>query len=106
MLAHLIEHHAFPERPASPPPPLSSREEAKAAVAAGYARLRELIERLSEADLQSTVPAPWGTPTPLAEMLGWATSALGHYQGQLNYAQTAYGDMDPNIPPGWGAEPA
>jgi len=27
-----------------------------------------------------------------------------YWQGQLNYIQTIYGDVDPNMPPGWGQE--
>jgi hypothetical protein len=103
-IAHLIENHAFPERPATPPPPPPDRESARAAVTAAFERLQSVISQLKEADLQSQAPAPWGAMVPLSDWLWWIGSALGYMQGQLNYLQTAYGDMDPNIPPGWGQE--
>jgi hypothetical protein len=37
-------------------------------------------------------------------MLSYLGGVTGYWQGQLNYIQTAYGDMDPNMPPGWGHE--
>jgi hypothetical protein len=102
-IAHLIEHHAFPERPATPPPP-SDREAARAAITTAFERLQSVISQIKEADLQTQAPAPWGAMVPLTEWLWWVSSALGYMQGQLNYLQTAYGDMDPNIPPDWGRE--
>ena len=35
-IAYLIEHHAFPERPATPPPPPPDRETARAEVTAAF----------------------------------------------------------------------
>jgi hypothetical protein len=102
VLTHLIEHQAFPERPATPPPPPADRAAARAAVEASFTRLQDRIASLSETDLHTPIPSPWGAMIPLAEMLWWTASAIGYMQGQLNYAQTAYGDMNPNIPPEWG----
>jgi hypothetical protein len=102
--SHLLESQTLPERPSSPPPSPGNREEAKAAVGAAYARLRALIERLTEADLDKAVPTPWGTTMPAREMLRAINGVTGYWQGQLNYIQTIYGDMDPNMPPGWGHE--
>jgi hypothetical protein len=105
-IAHLFEHRSFPERPASPPPAPESREAAKAAVEAAFARLRDTVAGLTEADLAAEVPTPWRKMAPIGEMLWWLPSVIGYLQGQLNYVQTAYGDTDPNMPPDWGAESA
>jgi hypothetical protein len=106
IIAHLFEHHVFPERPATPPPPPESREAAKAAVEAGFAQLQSVVADLSPADLETLVPSPLGKMLPLAEMLWWLPAVLGYMQGQLNYVQTGYGDTDANVPPDWGAEVA
>ena len=102
--SHLLETHTMPERPSAPAPSPGSRDEAKAAVSAAYRRLRTLIEGMSEADLAQALPTPWGTMVPAREMLGWIHGVTSYWQGQLNYIQTIYGDMDPNMPPGWGQE--
>lgn len=104
VLAELIQNRTMPERPASPPPPPQSREEAKAALDAAFERMRTVIAELSETDLEQTVPTPWGVMTPTAQALWFINGAIGYCQGQLNYVQTAYGDTDPNMPPGWGQE--
>jgi DinB family protein len=102
--SHLLETGAMPERPDSLPPPPENREAAKSAVAAAFRRLATLIEGMSEEDLARPLPTPWGTAVPAREMLGWINGVTSYWQGQLNYIQTIYGDVDPNMPPGWGQE--
>ena len=102
--SHLLETGAMPERPSGPPPSPETREAAKAAVEAAYRRLVTLIEGMREGDLARPLPTPWGTTVPAQEMLGWINGVTAYWQGQLNYIQTIYGDMDPNMPPGWGQE--
>jgi len=73
-------------------------------VAAAFHRLATLIDGMREGDLARPLPTPWGTQIPALEMLWFVNSITGYWQGQLNYIQTAYGDTDPNTPPGWGQE--
>jgi hypothetical protein len=47
------------------------------------------------------LPVPWGGTVPLKQMMWFLMGVPGYLQGQLNYAQTIYGDMAPNIPPSW-----
>lgn len=101
-LSHYIQHRTFPERPETPPPPPSTRDEAKAALAAGFAGVRDTVSRLTEKDLAGEIQAPWGKMVPVEVMVVWLPMVLGYLQGQLNYVQVAYGDMDPNMPPDWG----
>jgi DinB family protein len=102
VMAHMFQERTMPERPPTPPPPPGSREEAKAAITAASGRLQSAIERLSEPDLSQTVTMPWGTTVAIGELIWSVTGVIGYWQGQLNYLQTAYGDMDPNMPPDWG----
>lgn len=102
--SHLLETGAMPERPSSPPPPPANREAAKGAVEAAFRRLGALIERMSEGDLARQVPTPFGTMISAREALGWVPGVISYWQGQLNYIQTIYGDLDPNMPPDWGHE--
>jgi len=102
--SHLLETGAMPERPASLPLPPENREAAKSAVAAAFRRLGTLIDGMQEGDLARPLPTPWGTSVPAREMLGWINGVTSYWQGQLNYIQTIYGDVDPNMPPGWGQE--
>jgi hypothetical protein len=103
-LTHMLQHHTMPERPDAPAPAPGSREEAKAAVAAAFAQLRTILEGMTEADLAAPLPTPWGTTVPAREMIGWINGVTSYWQWQLNYIQTIYGDVDPNMPPGWGQE--
>ena len=102
--SHLLETGAMPERPASLPPPPENREAAKSAVEAAFRRLETLLTGMREGDLARPLPTPWGTMIPALEMLWWINGITGYWQGQLNYIQTIYGDVDPNMPPGWGQE--
>jgi hypothetical protein len=103
VFAHLLQHGAVPESARATPPPVpQSREEAKRIVEEAYERLRGVLNSLSEADLEKPMPVPWGGTVPLSQMLFFFAVTLGYQQGQLNYAQMAYGDKDANIPPGWG----
>jgi hypothetical protein len=100
-MTHYFEHRAMPERPASPPPAPQSREEAKAALDASFRRMLEVLDGLTEADLQQTVTTPWRQTVALGEVLWTIPGIIAYHQGQLNYLQLAYGDTDPNIPPEW-----
>jgi hypothetical protein len=101
---HMLQNHTMPERPSGPAPSPGSREEAKASITAALQQLRAHIERMTESDLTQSLPTPWGTAVTASEMLGWIGGVMGYWQGQLNYIQTIYGDVDPNMPPGWGHE--
>jgi len=103
-MTHMLQKQTMPERPSGPAPSPASREEAKTAVAAAYQQMRSQIEGLSEADLAQPIPTPWGSSVPAIEILWWINGIAGYWQGQLNYIQTTYGDMEPNMPPGWGHE--
>ena len=105
-VAHMLQHRTMRSRPAAPPAAAETREEAKAAVDAGFGNLKAVIGALTAADLEQTAPAPWNPETPLAEWLYAVPGVLGYFQGQLNYLQLAYGDKEANIPPNWGREEA
>jgi hypothetical protein len=100
-MAHLIQHRAMPERRGDPPPDPTNREEAKQRVAAAFGRLNDVLNGLQAADLEQPVPVPWGTSS-LRDIVWGVGGVIAYHQGQLNYCQLAYGDEDPNIPPGWG----
>jgi DinB family protein len=100
-VAQLLQTRAMPDRSGGLPPAPTSREEARAAVDAGFRRLTGVISGLSESDLELPVPMPWKESPPLGEVLYFLPTILGYFQGQLNYLQLAYGDEDPNIPPDW-----
>ncbi len=104
VVAAMLRTGEWPGRPETPPPPPATREEAVAALEAGFAALREALSALTEADFERTLPAPWGAHIPMSQWLLLGETVLGYAQGQLNYAQMAYGDTDPNIPPDWGRE--
>ena len=88
--------------PAGAPPAASeTREQARAAVEAGFEALIAAVDGLTAADLEVTVPAPWGAQLTIAEWLCFLISATGYAQGQLNYVQLASGAEDANIPPDW-----
>jgi hypothetical protein len=59
---------------------------------------------MTEADLAAPPPTPLGTTIPAWEMLDRINGVTVYRQGRLNYIQPIYGDMDPNMPPGWGQE--
>jgi hypothetical protein len=103
-MAHRIQHPAGPEMQGGPPPSPQTRAEAMAAVGEAFDRLRAAIAGLSEADLEQKMPFPYGGPVPVGHILWWLSGVLAYQQGQLNYAQMAYGDADANIPPNWGQE--
>jgi hypothetical protein len=104
-LAHILRGGDISVRPEPPPPP-QTRDEALQAVEGACRRLGDVLAGLTEADLERRITPPWGTEITVRQMLWWAPAALGYVQGQLNYLQLAYGDTDPNIPPGWGSTEA
>ena len=107
-VSHMLAHGVMPARPEDgpppPPPALAGRDEAKAAVSAAFDTLIATMESLSEEDLARSVTPPWREATTIDTMVHFVPVVLGYFQGQLNYAQLAYGDTNPNIPPGWGTE--
>jgi uncharacterized damage-inducible protein DinB len=96
----MLESGALPDRSAAWPEP-QSREEAVELVDGAYRRLEAIISNLTEEDLQRPMTVPWRAVVPTSTMVVFGVGALGYIQGQLNYAQTIYGDMAPNIPPQW-----
>ena len=97
--AGLITGDEFDRR--TPPPPDASRAGAAAAITAACDEIARLIAGLSDADLERQVTAPWGAPCTLASVVNQVVMALGYAQGQLNYVQICYGDMNANIPDSW-----
>ena len=102
-LTYMLQNHAMPERRGELPPTPATREEAKQRVAAGFARINDVLQGLQPADLDQPVPAPWGESS-VRQLVGGLGGVVAYHQGQLNYCQLAYGDEDPNIPPNWGRE--
>jgi hypothetical protein len=100
----LVATGAMPKERPAPPPPSASRAEAADRLAQSYDRLQAAIRDLDEQQLANTMIPPWRTEMTVEEMLWFLSSALGYFQGQLNFYQLCYGDTDPNIPPGWGAD--
>jgi hypothetical protein len=101
-IGYMLKHRQWPDRDATPPPAPTTREEAKRRVDSACGRLGSFIGELTTADLEGPVPAPWGQATA-GEMLGWVNGVILYHQGQLNYVQLCYGDLDPNMPPDWVA---
>jgi hypothetical protein len=82
-------------------PVMETREAAIEQVDAAFRRLEATVAGLTDEDLQRPMTVPWGAVVPTSAMVIFGVGALGYIQGQLNYAQTIYGDMEPNIPPQW-----
>lgn len=93
----------FPER-GEPPAPSASREEAIGRLETAFDGLAEFVRTVPESDLDLPCMAPWGSETPLRQILLFAVYVPGYFQGQANLIQLAYGDASPNIPPDWGRE--
>lgn len=100
-MAHVVAERAMPDRSGGLPPAPETRAQAIAAVDGAMHRLAQVVTGLSDTDLEQPVPVPWGGTMSVAQMLWFGAGVLGYWQGQLNYVQTLYGDMDPNIPPSW-----
>jgi hypothetical protein len=102
-ISQMIGTGAMPDRNAPQPAASATREEAKARVEQAFDKLHSVLSGLTESDLSRTFPAPWGEQVSVLEMAAHLPSVGGYFQGQLNYAQLAYGDEDPNMPPSWHA---
>jgi hypothetical protein len=100
-LAQFIAEGTMPDRSGGPKPAPASREAALAALNEGFDSLAQRLGGLSDEDLNRTLTMPWGTTISARDMLWGVTGVIGYWQGQLNYVQTIYGDMEPNIPPSW-----
>ena len=100
----VITNKALPPMDGERPPLPDSREAVNAALEAGFQGLRAAIDGIAEEDLGIGIPAPWmpGVPLNLISWVGMGLGVCSYFQGQLNYSQTIYGDMDPNIPDSWG----
>jgi DinB superfamily len=78
----------------------TSREEVNAALTNAFDALNAAIDGTKAEDLSHPIPTP-GMPGGTLTLAGWIGMALAvcsYFQGQLNYVQTAYGDLDPNLP--------
>jgi hypothetical protein len=100
-LGQFIAEGTMPDRSGGPKPAPASREAALEAVNGGFAGMVERLGALSDEDLNRSLTMPWGTVTSARDMLWGVPAVVGYWQGQLNYLQTVYGDMEPNIPPSW-----
>jgi hypothetical protein len=103
--AHFVITDEMPERPRGAADTTPTREAVVAQLNASFARLREVVEGLTEDDLAREIQVPWGRAT-VREAVSWVPNIFGYMQGQLNYCQLAYGDTDPNIPPSWRKDTA
>ena len=86
-------------------PVMETREAAIQQVDAAFRGLEAAVASLTDEDLARPMTVPWGAVVPTSTMVVFGVGALGYIQGQLNYAQTVYGDMEPNIPPQWFPKP-
>jgi hypothetical protein len=100
-VALMVQGAELPPRGGAQPPAPESREAAIAAVDAAFRKLEQAIADLKDEDMDRELPVPWGGTVPLKQMMWFLMGVPGYLQGQLNYAQTIYGDMAPNIPPSW-----
>jgi len=105
-IAYMTEHSAMPDRTGPQPLPPATREEARAALEGAFDGLTGVLSALTPADLERTVPTPWGANVPIPDWMHVGNSVIAYHQGQLNYLQLCYGDEDPNMPPDWGKEQA
>lgn len=96
----MLASGTMPDRSAEWPDP-KTREEAIEMVDTAFRGLEAIITGLTDEDLQRPMTVPWRAVVPTSTMVIFGVGALGYIQGQLNYAQTVYGDMEPNIPPQW-----
>lgn len=82
----------------------TTREEVNTLLEQAFDGMIAGIESLSPEDLSIPLPAPWmpGVPLTLGGWIGMALGVCSYFQGQMNYAQTVYSDMDPNLPENWG----
>lgn len=99
--APALKGEPAPERRGGTPPALETREDAIAAVDGAFRRLEQAILELTDEDLAREVPVPWGGTISVATMITFALGSCLYFQGQLNYTQTIYGDLDPHIPEAW-----
>lgn len=78
----------------------TSREDVNVALTNAFDALDAAIDGTKAEDLSHPIPTPQvpGGTLPLAVWIGMALTMCSYFQGQLNYVQTAYGDLDPNIP--------
>jgi len=99
-MAPMLQAGTMPDRSAEWPA-IETREAAIEQVDAAFRKLEAVVLGLTEEDLQRPMMVPWRATVPTSTMVVFGVGALGYIQGQLNYAQTVYGDMEPNIPPQW-----
>ena len=94
------------ERPESPPSmeqyapycaqaaTLTTLDACETALRENTARLLQVVETLSEADLSQTAVAPWGKTYTLAEGCMLHHWKLTYHLGQVAYIQLLYGDTE------------
>jgi len=99
--ALMLKNEPLPDRSAARPPAPETREAAIAAADGAFRRLEQVLGELTDEDLARPLPLPWGGTMPTAGMVVFAMGAPLYFQGQLNYAQMIYGDLDPHIPDSW-----
>jgi hypothetical protein len=59
--------------------------------------LFDVINNISNDDLEKKVEVPWGDSVTLADAIGFQYWNLVYHQGQINYIQTLYGDMQMSV---------
>lgn len=99
--ALMLKGEPLPDRSGGTPPAPESREAAIKAVDGAFRRLEQVIPELTDEDLVRELPVPWGGTLSIATLITFALGSSLYFQGQLNYAQTIYGDLDPHIPDAW-----
>ncbi|HTQ11270.1 MAG TPA: DinB family protein [Fimbriimonadaceae bacterium] len=63
-----------------------------ARIAEAAEEFKTALTGASDETLNSTVPAPWGMPTPVLTIAHIAVSHIWYHDGQLNYIQCLLGD--------------
>jgi hypothetical protein len=78
----------------------TSREEVNGALTDAFDALDAAIDGTKAEELSHPIPTPQvpGGTLTLEVWIGMALTTCSYFQGQLNYVQTACGDLDPNIP--------
>ena len=100
-LGHMIATGQMPDRSGGPQPAPTTREAAAGALSGCFEQLISNLSSLTDEDLNRSITMPWGSVVTARDLLWGVPGVVGYWQGQLNYIQTTYGDLEPNIPPSW-----
>lgn len=71
-----------------------SIDEWKVQCKANTQKLFDVLNSLSDEELEQQVELPWGGTASKADVFGYQHWNLVYHQGQISYIQTLYGDFD------------